>query len=319
MRSPAPSRFTAHCKPHRMPAAKRKGVQFCPAITGPSPQTPAQTPQKTPEVQFQAYDPANPEPKQNKPRASSSEPNSLNAHTAPTNMTPSLRTFDASAAPVPRQLSYHFYSSFPPASHEQPPGRESMSDVIRETIPEATIAERAHVRKANKTEMPHIPKVRSGPTAKESEAELDSGLKKGLTLREQRYQNPEKPETPIWPVPETIFDFTPSTFDAVKSAMFERVQALWREPFGDRNAQSDDSLNPNTSIDAADGSKRPTQKPSIRTKIAHVQNGPRANRRNAPRQCKRYIEDNSDDDEEKLQVPARMQKGKPPFNDDVFF
>lgn len=184
------------------------------------------------------------------PQACSEDGKDLEDPPAPAGITPIYRMFNVTAAPVPQQLSYHFYSSFRPSSHERSPDRDSINKVIPQTVPEKTMADGSHITGANEIEVLQVPEAMPGPAAKGLEAGRDFDLTKDLTRRQQEYQNLKERETPT---------ALKKRFSDIELPLVASKKA--------RMAALNGSLSPNISIDVPDSSKTRMQEPYVSTKI----------------------------------------------------
>ncbi|KAK0647968.1 hypothetical protein DIS24_g7211 [Lasiodiplodia hormozganensis] len=178
------------------------------------------------------------------PRASSEDGKGLEDPLEPAGITLSYRMFDATAAPVPQQLSYHFYSSFRPGPRERSLDRDSINKVIQEIVPEKTMTDGSHVTDANEIEILQVPEATTDPAAKGLEAGSDSDLKKDLTRGQQEYQNLKEREAP--------------------TALKKRFSDIELPQVASKKARmtaSDGSLSPKTTIDVLDSSRTRTEEP----------------------------------------------------------
>ncbi|KAF9639957.1 hypothetical protein BFW01_g11763 [Lasiodiplodia theobromae] len=235
-----------------------------------------QTAKRTHDLPLRAYDLANPKPKQNMPRASSEDGKDLEDPPAPTGITSSYRIFDGTTTPVPQQLSYHFYSSFRPGSHDRSPHCDSINKVIRQTVPEKTMTDGSHITDANDIEILQVPEATPGPAAMGLEARSDSNPKKDLTRGQQEYQNLKEREAP--------------------TALKKRFTL-------------DGSLSPNISIDVPDSPKTRSEEPYDSTKIIDDRPARASIHSSSSYQHERQNQDDTDDDEEKPQVLTEIQNG----------
>ncbi|KAF4539126.1 uncharacterized protein LTHEOB_10518 [Lasiodiplodia theobromae] len=224
------------------------------------------------------------------PRASPEDGKGLEDPLAPASIAASYRMFDATAAPVPQQLSYHFYSSFRPGPRERSLDRGSINKVIQQTVPEKTMTDGSHVTDANDIEILQVTEATPGPAAKGLEAGSDSNLKKDLTRGQQEYQNPKEHEVPTAPK---------KRFSDIELPQVASKKA--------KMTASDSSLSPNISIDVPDSSKTRTEEPYVSTKIIDDRPARTAVQRNSSYQHERHNQDDTDDDEDKPQVLTEGQ------------
>lgn len=203
---------------------------------------------------------------------------------------------------MPQQLSYHFYSSFRPAAHEQSPDHKSVDKVIRQTLPVETTTDVAHVPGENNIKALQVSNDTPIPAAKGSDGRRDSNLKKHLTRMQQENENATERETPI----------------ALKrrSGDIELPQAASKKP---RLEGSDDSFSPKISVNVPASSRTRTQKPCVSKNIADAQRTRTALRTSTSDQHIGQYEDDSDDDEEKPQVRTESQNGMPESIDHKIF
>lgn len=251
-----------------------------------------QTAKRTHDLPLRAYDLANPKPKQNMPRASSEDGKDLEDPPAPTGITPSYLIFDGTTTPVPQQLSYHFYSSFRPGSHDRSPHCDSINKVIQQTVPEMTMTDGSHITDANEIEILQVPEATPGPAAKGLEARSDSNPKKDLTRGQQEYQNLKEREAP--------------------TALKKRFSDIELPQVASKKARMialDGSLSPNISIDVPDSPKTRSEEPYDSTKIIDDRPARASIHSSSSYQHERQNQDDTDDDEEKPQVLTEIQNG----------